>query len=142
MKIKEFNSKNIKLFVAAVEIAMKKVATEHGLSVQKKSSTFSTNSFVPKFNFSTINTETGVVNTPEAQAFEWLKDSYELGDYNLGDSITMGGDVEYSFYGIKSKSPVYPILMKSSKDGQIYKFSVKDIKRNIELQKFRAKASA
>jgi hypothetical protein len=120
---------------ADVRAALASVMEKHGLEMTKTSSAYGM-SYGFKFD-AVPQAEDGATynpNSPEAQTYEILAESYGLPADGLGKTVRMMGKT-FTIIGLNHRAPKFPVLARCEEDGRNYKLSAPSVVRNLGLAK-------
>ena len=126
MKINKFDRPSCKIVGEAVDQALKGVADKFGITIKRKSGTFSENNYTIKIEASVIG-ENGLAISKEAEAFKQMAQYYGLAASDLNKKFTNWSGKEYQIVGLATKSSKYPILAKEIDSGKTFKFAEKQV---------------
>jgi len=127
MKLTELNKDNCRIIGGAIENALKSIEKQFGVSIRRKSWSFTVNHLTLKLECSIV--KNGKAISKEAEDFKHYACLYELAADDLGKTFNFQGQ-SWVITGLKSKSHKYPILA-SKGDGHTFKFPANIVKANI-----------
>ena len=130
MKITQFDKPTCKTIGMAMEQALQKVGEEFGVSIKRKSGSFTHTNFTIKIEASVVG-QNGVVLSREANNFKSYCGMYNLKPSDLGRTFTSDDGTTYKVTGLSTRSDKYPILAESLKNGRVYKLPERMVQRGL-----------
>lgn len=133
MKVTEMTRATIELIDADIKAALEPLAEKFGIDVNVRGGTFNNDNFTAKVTFSVIS-EDGQVMTKEAKAFKDYAFRHGIDKDALFTVFGHKGKL-YEIIGFSPRASKYPVLAKSLRDGDTYKFPVKLVAAAVENMK-------
>lgn len=103
---------------ADLEAAAREIAKKHGVDLSAKRGTYGDRLEV-RLTFGTVDTETGLVDTPEARTLAKYGALYEADPTWLGKSFRDGRGIVHTVTGLNTRKSKRPLLTTGS-DGRNY----------------------
>lgn len=118
-----FNSKNIDPIINDIKSVLEVIAEQHSVQFNFSGITWKSESFRIGVTCLAPN-DSGEFVDPTAQAYINAAESGFVGKLKpLGTKFTFRGE-QFEIVGLKPRSPMYPLLAKSMKNGKRYKFNI------------------
>lgn len=125
-KITAFDRATCAVVSKRIEERLADLATELGVKITTKGGTFSGGHYTLKLEVATVS-DTGMVNTREADAFKQLAALYGMSPDDLGKEFTANGKT-YRITGLASRRSVRPVIAADVRTSKSYVFTVADVK--------------
>lgn len=112
MKITKFEPNNCKLVRRRVEEALASVAAEFGVEIHARGGTYTDGNYTLKVEIAT-KSETGEVNTREADDFRRYAGAYGLKPSDLFRKVTKSGGEVVQIIGLRPRAPKWPVIIET-----------------------------
>lgn len=130
--IKKFDRTTVRKILAECEEALRPIAEEYGLTLDRKGRTYYADSLPVMYQFLvTEKDEDGNVLTAEAKDFQKYAPMHGLDADDLHREFVSGGD-KFRITGFKPRSRKYPILGENVRTGKTYKFTLETVKAGLK----------
>jgi len=126
MQVTNFDKPTIKAIRMAMDNALAQVAQEYGITINTGNARFSGNEVTYKVRANIVDGATGTAITKEATNWDLYKNSIGLGQFNVGDTITLQGK-NFTLKGYNTRARKSPINIEDA-SGRGYKCSVEMVK--------------
>lgn len=130
MKIKAFDTANLKLLRAELEPLLDELGQKYGIVLTIGRIGYSPSNFKASLEGAVLS-EDGTAETREAQDFKAMAEFYGLKPEYLGKEF-VSNNKRFRVSGLKPRSPKYPVLAVDVVSGTVYKFPADTVKRKLE----------
>jgi hypothetical protein len=117
--IKEFNKNNLKALRQDMNAALAKLEAQYGIQINVGNASYSDNEVTFKTKCNTISAS-GTVITKEAQNWSLYAELNGVGQFSIGDRITLQGKV-FEIAGWNTRAKKSPVMIKEVGTGKGYK---------------------
>lgn len=124
--MRKFDKKMVRSIRESLQEAIKGVEEKHKIGLTVGSATFDAASF--RISLEGIILDDG--ETKESAEWNRLAPKYGFDSSDLGREVTVRGN-SYTLFGLNERAIKYPVIVKSLKNGELYKSTVEDVKFKV-----------
>lgn len=117
----------VREILAECEAALRPVAEKHGLTLARKTCTFTAESIPVAFRMDATASRNGVELTTDEAAYVDRAALWGMEHVKLGAEIYIRGG-SFTVVGAKPSSRKYPIIVKRTRDGKLFKMDVQSVR--------------
>lgn len=134
-KIEKFDRPTIRKILEECGEALEAVAEKHGLKLERKHCTYSSEELPVAFKFITVQLDTNG-NAMDSRAKDFIRYAslYGLSESDFLAEFSRRGKT-YRICGFKPRARKYPVLAECVQDGKTYKFPVDTVKAALAQTK-------
>jgi hypothetical protein len=126
MKIKAFDKANLRLLTNDIQLSLRQLSADYGISLTYKSARFSPSNVSIKLEGATINAS-GVVETKERKDWKLFASYYGLKESWLDKAFVNAGE-QFVVVGLAPRKRKFPVLATCVSTQKRFKFPVETIK--------------
>lgn len=133
MAIKQFDKKNLKALRQDMNDVLKAVELRYGIQINVGNASFSDNEVTFKTKCNTLS-EGGKAQTKEAQNWKLYAELNGVGQFSIGDRITIQGQV-FTIEGWNTRAKKSPVMIKDIATGKTFKCAKRVLEGKLPMTK-------
>lgn len=133
MAIKQFDKKNLKNLREDMNQVLKAIELQYGIQIHVGNASYSDNEVTFKTKCNTIG-QTGKPQTKEANQWKMYADLNGVGQFSVGDRITIQGEV-FTIEGWNSRARKSPVMIQNINTGKNYKCPARVLEGKLPMTK-------